>query len=755
MATVLGLSAFFHDSAAALVVDGQLVAAAQEERFSRAKGDAAFPSQAARFCLEYAGLPANQLDAVVFYENPALKLERVWQAFAEQSPRGWNAFRQAMPDWFQCKLRFAEITRRELRLPRRTSVHTCLHHLAHAASAYYPSPFSSATVLTVDGVGEWTTAAIFNATDNVLEPLVEQRYPHSLGLFYTALSTYCGFEANSGESKLMGLAAYAQPLFHELLLQELMSLNQDGSIQLNARYFDFNHPTRMTTPALDKLLSCRPRQSSEPLEEVHRQLAASMQSVAELVIITMARYAIQVTGKPELCLAGGVALNCAANGRLAQTPEVSKLWVPPCANDSGGAIGAALWYENQLHPDRARTIQSQGDLYSGAALGPEFTTSDCEQAIQAAGIATQKFDDAEQLCEHVANRLANGQVIGWFQGRMEFGPRALGCRSILADPRRRETRDRVNEMVKHREAFRPFAPAALADQAAEYFDIPASQPDLPFMTTTVVVKTPEQLQAVTHVDGTARLQTVDLGRNGLFAKLLSQFQSRTGLPILLNTSFNDRDEPIVCSPQDALTTARNTQLDALVLGPFVIERMPEGTRHTGRSPLPAPVSFAQLKVATQCLLAMLGTWLILDEPWRWIVGLVLLVTGAVLISRRTVASRLLHWQFQASYPVRWTFSLVSYALVYGLLICPLGIWRRIRGKRLWQQHGWHAFESLPTYLEKQSFDVGSHLPWWLELAWRFHVDKKWWMIPLLLACALIALAAQLGTAVSPWIYTLW
>ncbi len=755
MATVLGLSAYFHDSAAALVVDGKIAAAAQQERFSRIKGDAAFPTQAAEFCLHAAGVSSSDLDAIVFYESPALKLQRVLESFAGHAPRGFRAFHSAMPDWFSSKLRIREMIRRELTVPKSIPIEYCLHHLSHAASAYYPSPFSSAAVLTIDGVGEWSTASIYHAKNQQLVPLIEQVYPHSLGLLYSAMTSFCGFEVNSGEYKLMGLAAYGQPRFLELFQQEFITLNDDGSLRLNARYFDFNHPTRMTSREFEKRIGQIARTANQPITAFHRDLAATVQVVTQQAVLNMARHALHQTNESQLCFAGGVALNCSANGHLLQLEGLKQLYIPPCANDSGGAVGAALWHENQLHPDRHRTLQASNDLYRGSFLGPTFTTAECEQAICSAGLQAERIDNPEQLCERIAKCLSEQQVVGWFQGAMELGPRALGHRSILADPRSITMRDRLNEKVKHRETFRPFAPAVLADSAEEYFELNGHGISQPYMTTAVAVKSPALLAATTHVDGTSRIQTVDLRCNDLFVKLLKAFQQIASVPALLNTSFNDRDEPIVCSPADAIATARRTRLDALVLGPFLVTEFGSTVQIERTPKAEAPVSLARLKLLAQLLVGLGIAWISVSTLWISIITGIACTVAVVMLSSRDRAQRVLHWQQRITKPLRWLASTVAFATVFLVLVCPLGVVMRLRGKNLWTRSGWRPLVQPATFRRTRELDVWAELPWWLELVWRFYTDKQWWLIPLILACAVITVVAQVSGAVSPWIYTLW
>jgi carbamoyltransferase len=576
MAAILGLSAFYHDSAAALVVDGEVVAAAQEERFSRRKHDAGFPRHAAAFCLREAGLKARRLHAVVFYDKPLAKLDRLLETYLAFAPRGFRSFAAAMPGWLRDKLHLPRVIRRGLGGRYRGPLLFTEHHEAHAASAFFPSPFDQAAVLTIDGVGEWATASFGVGRGNRIELWEELRFPHSLGLLYAAFTAYAGFRVNGGEYKLMGLAPYGRPVYRDLILRHLLDLKEDGSFRLNQEYFGYCRGLTMTSARFHRLFGGPPRRPEGELRQRDMDLAASVQVVTEEIVLRMARHVYRRTGQRRLVLAGGVALNCVANGRLRREGPFEDVWVQPAAGDAGGALGAALFAWHQLL-DRPREARPE-DGQRGSFLGPRFGTAEVAAFLRRAEAAARAYGREDDLLEAVADLLARGQVIGWFHGRMEFGPRALGARSILADPRDPAMHARLNGKVKFRESFRPFAPCVLRELAHEYFDVPPGT-DSPYMLITAPVAGAQRpavapgglrvphsrIPAVTHVDGSARLQTVDPERHGRFYRLLRRFHERTGCPVLVNTSFNVRGEPPVCTPADAYRCFLNTGLDALVL----------------------------------------------------------------------------------------------------------------------------------------------------------------------------------------------
>jgi carbamoyltransferase len=601
---ILGISAFYHDSAAALIVNGKIVAAAQEERFSRRKHDAAFPKQAVNYCLAEAGLTADDLDYVAFYEKPLTKFERLLETYLAYAPRGFPSFRLAMPAWLKDKLYLRGAIREGLGDATKAPLVFTDHHESHAASAFFPSPFDRAAILTLDGVGEWSTATIGVGEGNRIQLTDHITFPHSLGLLYSAFTYYCGFKVNSGEYKLMGLAPYGRPHYKDTILRHLIDLKPDGSFRLDLSYFDYAQGLTMTSRRFDDLFGGPPRSPESDLTQRHMDLAASIQSVAEEVVLRIGRDLAARTRSKLLVLAGGVALNCVANGRLLREGPFDELWIQPAAGDAGGALGAALfvWYQLLNNP---RTPNGR-DIQAGSLLGPRFQEAEIRSLLDRAGLTYDHFTDENDLLEHVAQTLADGKVVGWFQGRMEFGPRALGSRSILADPRPMNMQADLNVKIKFRESFRPFAPSVLAERAHDWFDLPKGH-DSPYMLLTASVSesrrvavSPEdrrtmeedidlrrrvnivrsQIPAVTHVDDSARLQTVDAGRNARFHALLTAFERLTGCPVLVNTSFNVRGEPIVCKPEDALSCFRATGMDTLVLESFVIHK-DSATRDVG------------------------------------------------------------------------------------------------------------------------------------------------------------------------------
>jgi carbamoyltransferase len=594
---ILGISAFYHDSAAALVVDGEIVAAAQEERFSRIKHDARFPEQAVRYCLAAAGLAPEQLSYVAFYEKPLRKFERLLETYLAFAPRGFRSFRLALPAWLKEKL----FLRRDLGNRFRAPLLFLEHHESHAASAFFPSPFEHAAILTLDGVGEWTTTAYGVGVGNSIHLTHELRFPHSLGLLYSAFTYYCGFKVNSGEYKLMGLAPYGRPVYRGTILKHLIALQPDGSFQMNMRYFNYCHGLTMTNRRFHRLFGGQPRHPEAELDQRHMDLAASIQAVTEEVLLRCAREVYRQTRQRNLVLAGGVALNCVANGRLADEGPFDAIWVQPAAGDAGGALGAALFAWHQLLDNPRLPAPSDGQ--KGSLLGPQFSSDEIGNFLEESRAPAKHFADQRKLLEDVAGLLAAGKVVGWFQGRMEFGPRALGARSILADPRRPEMQALLNRKIKFREGFRPFAPCVLREHVAEWFDLRPNE-ESPYMLRIATVRPEHRLRlstsqaammhndpdlrrrvavvrstipAVTHVDFSARVQTVDEGRNPRFYRLLRAFHRQTGCPVLVNTSFNVRGEPIVCTPRDAYRCFRATDMDALVLEGFVLHRAPATT----------------------------------------------------------------------------------------------------------------------------------------------------------------------------------
>ncbi len=590
MTAILGISAFYHDSAAALVVDGEIVAAAQEERFTRKRHDAGFPSLALEYCLAEAGLSIEQLDYVGYYEKPLLKFGRLLETYVAAAPLGFRSFLAAMPVWLKEKLFLDRELRSGLKQRFKKRFVYCEHHESHAASAFFPSPFEEAAILTLDGVGEWATASYGIGCGHRIELKGELRFPHSLGMLYSAFTYFCGFRVNSGEYKLMGLAPYGEPVYVDVIREKLLDLKEDGSFRLDLSYFNFWHGLTMTSRKFDRLFGGPPRQPESPLTQRELDLAASIQIVTEEIVLRMARHVHATTGMRHLCLAGGVALNCVANGRLSREGPFERLWIQPAAGDAGGALGVAMliWHQLLQQPRRPRPEDAQ----HGSLLGPRFDDDTIRAALEARGAKYHHFADEAELCRRVAQLLADEKVIGWSQGRMEFGPRALGSRSILGDARSPRLQLLMNRKIKFRESFRPFAPAVLVERATEFFE--AEPENLgPYMLTVAnvcedkrislppnlptrglpAINTPRStIPAVTHLDYSARVQTVDEGRHGRFHRLLKEFESLTGSPVLINTSFNIRGEPIVCTPEDAYRCFANTNIDALVLERFLLLR---------------------------------------------------------------------------------------------------------------------------------------------------------------------------------------
>jgi carbamoyltransferase len=591
MVSILGVSAFYHDSAAALVLDGKIVAAAQEERFTRKKYDERFPVNAVQYCLQEAGLKPEQLDYVAFYDKPFLKFQRLLETYLAFAPAGFSSFCKAIPVWVNQKLNLTREMDRGLNHAYRNRYVFTQHHQSHAASAFFPSPFDEAAVLTLDGVGEWATASLAVGRGNQLDILQEQHFPHSLGLLYSAFTYYCGFSVNSGEYKLMGLAPYGTPRYTQLILDEMLDLKEDGSFRLDMSYFNYCHGLTMTSEKFHRLFGGPPRKPDSLLTERDMDIAASIQKVTEEIILRSARHAHKRTGMKNLCMAGGVALNCVANGRLLREGPFENLWVQPAAGDAGGALGAALFVWHQLlgNPRVAQATDSQ----SGSLLGPSFSPDEIQQFLDSVQATYQNIGDEQELADRVACEMSQGRVIGWFQGRMEYGPRALGSRSLIGDPRNPKMQTVMNVKVKFREGFRPFAPAVLREEASNFFCVP-DEIDSPYMLLVAPVRdekrkplTSEQqeqqgiaklkairseIPAVTHVDYSARVQTVDAERHGIYHKLIESFYRLTGCPVIVNTSFNLGWDPIVCTPAEAYSTFMASDIDVLCMGPFLIQK---------------------------------------------------------------------------------------------------------------------------------------------------------------------------------------
>jgi len=559
---VLGISCFYHDSAAALLKDGVVIAAGQEERFSRKRHDSGFPHLAIQYVLHQAGIKAEDLDAVGFYDKPLLKFERMLSTYVATFPRSFASFRKAIPIWLHEKLWVPSIIRKELK-PYSGPILFAEHHMSHAASCFLPSPFEEAAILTVDGVGEWATASFGVGRGTDITMFKEIRFPHSLGLLYSAFTYYLGFKVNSAEYKVMGLAPYGKPVHFERIMKQMVHLNQDGSFKLNMKYFSYDYGLRMTNGAFDDFFGGPPRKPETWMTEREFDIAASVQKVCEEVVLRMVRHLHQETGLDRLCMAGGVALNCVANGRVIRETPMKQLWVQPAAGDAGGAVGVAHYIYNTIHK------RPRAAAWTHAYLGPEFSDAEIARFLDEAGAKYETLTDAE-LVKRTAKLISENHVIGWFQGRMEFGPRALGGRSILADPRDPKMRDTLNMKIKFREGFRPFAPSVLMDKAKDWFEIDC---DSPYMLLVAQVREGRRtIPSVTHVDNSARLQTVTRDEAPLYYDLIREFERLTGVPIVINTSFNVRGEPIVCTPRDAYLCFMRTNMDRLVLGHHVLDK---------------------------------------------------------------------------------------------------------------------------------------------------------------------------------------
>jgi carbamoyltransferase len=597
---ILGVSAYYHDAAAALVVDGEIISAAQEERFTRKKNDADFPRHAVQFCLRHANLTLAQLDAVVFYDKPILKFTRLLETYLAVAPGGWRTFPTVMSNWLGEKLDLRKAIRAELpELRPDCQILFTEHHQSHAASAFYPSPFDEAAILTIDGVGEWATTTIGHGRGSEIKIHKELRFPHSLGLVYSAFTDYCGFRINSGEYKLMGLAPYGEPKYAEAIRRELLDIKPDGSFWLNLDYFNFLRGTTMTNEKFHQLFGGPPRGPEEKIEQRHMDVARSIQLVTEEIMLLLARHAREVTGLKNLCLAGGVALNCVANGRILKEKIFERIWIQPAAGDAGGALGAALaaWYAQKENP----RVAVPPDSMQASLLGPGFMDDEIETVLRSHNAVFQKLENAA-LLDFTVGLLKTEKVIGWFQGRMEFGPRALGNRSILGDARSTKMQSVMNLKVKFRESFRPFAPIVRRERVADYFELDVESP---YMLLVAPVKKElccevsadakgldrlkeirSTLPAITHVDYSARIQTVEREGNPLLYDLLLRFEQATGCGVLVNTSFNVRGEPIVCTPDDAYRCFMNTEMDYLIMGSFVIERTAQPQQKISRRILP-------------------------------------------------------------------------------------------------------------------------------------------------------------------------
>lgn len=705
---ILGISAFYHDSAACLISNGEIHAAAQEERFTRKKHDARFPRHAIDYCLQQASQPqGKQLDLVAFYEKPFLKWDRLLSTYLAVAPSGVRSFVKAMPVWIKQKIWIKELIRKELGFDG--PIIFPEHHESHAASAFFPSPFEEAAILTIDGVGEWTTTSVGRGKGNRVELIADLHFPHSLGLLYSAFTYYLGFRVNSGEYKVMGLAPYGDPVFREAILRELLDLRDDGSFRLNLSYFNFMAGLTMTSPAFHQLFGGPPRQPEAELTQRHMDVARSIQAVTEEVMLRLGRYACDLAQSRHLCLAGGVALNCVGNGRLLREGPFEEIWIQPAAGDAGGALGAALlgWYH---YSNQTRPARPKGNVQHGSFLGPEY---DAREFLNGAGIPHVELGE-DDLLARVAQLLDEGKVIGWFQGRMEFGPRALGNRSILGDARLPTMQETLNLKIKFRESFRPFAPSVLRERVADYFELDKPSP---YMLLVAPIKRSlrqhaedalpdgdfrrrlraprSSLPAITHVDYSARIQTVAAEDNLKFHRLLSAFERQTNCPVLVNTSFNVRGEPPVCTPGDAFRCFMRTEMDFLVLGNFLLDKAEQGRSNFPLEPVKdvaddnefaspdqSPASLRRFGFTLGSAAALLGAVLV----WRQRgAGWPLISIGGILFLTAVLAPSTLRWLYRPwillSLALGWLVSRLLLTIIFFVVITPLGWLQRILGKR--------------------------------------------------------------------------
>lgn len=604
---ILGISAYYHDSGVALIKDGVIVAAVQEERFTRRKQDASFPAQSIKYCLAEAGIHLTDLDHVAFYDKPFLKFERLLETYLAEAPYGFNTFIKSIPLWLKDKLflketlarkfesLFLDMTSRDLEAGKKfkkdiiTKMLFGEHHQSHAASAFYPSPYEESAILTVDGVGEWATTSISYGNGAKIEFIKEINFPHSLGLLYSAFTYYTGFKVNSGEYKVMGLAPYGKPIYVELIKKYLIDIKPDGSFRMDMSYFNYTSGLTMTSKKFHKLFEGEPRVSETEVTQKEMDLAASIQVVTEEIMLKLAKHAMEITGSNNLCMAGGVALNCVSNGKLLKGLDSNNVWIQPAAGDAGGALGGALSaYHQELDGNR---VVSEKDSMKGAYLGPSFTSREIKEALDAAGANYTYFDDEEELLDIISSELSMQKVVGWHSGRMEYGPRSLGARSIIGDPRKSDMQSKMNLKIKYRESFRPFAPSIIAERANKWFDLDIDSPYMLFVAPVLpskIIKMSEsddalfgiekinvvrsKIPAVTHVDYSARIQTVHKQTNPKYYRVLEKFEKITGCPILVNTSFNVRGEPVVCTPADSYRCFMRTEMDILMIDNFLLKK---------------------------------------------------------------------------------------------------------------------------------------------------------------------------------------
>jgi carbamoyltransferase len=590
---ILGISAYYHDSAAAIVSEGGILAAAQEERFTRIKHDSSFPRNAINYCLNESGISLEKIDQIVFYEKPFLKFDRLLETYLSYAPYGLRSFVQAVPQWLKQKLHLPREIKKQLPGKWDKPIVFTSHHESHAASAFFPSPFEESAILTMDGVGEWDTATIGRGSGNKIHLLKSLQFPHSIGLLYSAITYFCGFKVNSGEYKLMGLAPYGTPVYKNLILEKLIDLKEDGSFAMNMAYFNYCQGLTMTNDLFSSLFDGPPRKSESNITEREINLASSIQAVTEEIVSRMAIYTKELTGCKNLCLAGGVALNCVANGKLQNSKIFDNIWIQPASGDAGGSLGAALFAHYQLLENKRSPILP--DSMKGSFLGPSFSNQQIGKFLDEANAPNHLYEDENELLEVVSSAISEGKVIGWFQGRMEFGPRALGGRSIIGDARNEEMQTKMNLSIKYRESFRPFAPSVLEEHTQEYFDLASASPYMLLVAPVKesirsklsdqqneVMKDPNLLKrvriersslpAITHVDYSARVQTVNEEQNGKYYRLIKAFHKKTGSAVIVNTSFNIRGEPIVCSLEDAYRCFVSTDMDMLVLENYILNK---------------------------------------------------------------------------------------------------------------------------------------------------------------------------------------
>ncbi len=771
MTAILGISAFYHDSAAAILQDGKILAAAQQERFSRMKHDHSFPLQAIEYCLDQTGLQLSDLTMVGFYENPSLKLDRLLTTYLDTAPFGYSSFRYGMPAWISGKLDVRKHIRTQLKLSHTTPIFWAQHHQSHAASAFYPSPFESAAILTVDGVGEWATTTRGIGRGNSITMLDQIHFPHSLGLLYSAFTSYLGFEVNDGEYKVMGLAPFGEPTYHDTILQHLITLHPDGSFHLNMRHFAFTSKLTMTSPSFHKLFHGPPRKPHEPLTDRHRDIAASIQAVIEDILLMITRQLQQTTQLKQLVMAGGVALNCKANQRLLEQSGFEQIWIQPASGDAGGALGIAYWLYHQ-HLNQPRHLNPSSTL-----LGPSFFDSEIEIALKSAGLDYDISTTSKALCETVASALSEQKLVGWFQDRMEFGPRALGSRSILADPRQSEIRDRLNAVIKHREPFRPFAAAILQNEVHSHFRVPPDFHSPSMLLTADSHRDAASFAATTHIDMTTRLQTVSPQDDSLFAAVLKAFHQLTGCPAVLNTSFNVNGEPIVCTPQDAIRCFLASNLDLLAIGHFLVERsrQPQGLidaatqdlafqvlssqkqrqeRSVIKIPFPPSLSsMLQASIAINLLLYV--TLRQFAFEWKLLLVIVLMVNLILFIPivGHSLLSRLLDG---VNWLAAWVILNWGAFIIYFFLITPYAWAARLFGTRFLScsSKSISSWQTCPINYDQSPYS-SSRYAIVFEFLQFLMTNRKWWLIPLVLSLllygSLLAVSLSGGLTI---IYTL-